>query len=174
MKKRILFCTLYFLSHVVNAQENDKKLPSYQIGIALAPLSNSITGFAYKTGIAFNFSADLKKINENFLLFGETGLILFSGNGSGRDKGPNGTFIPLILGANYVAENLKIGAGIGYSIFDSGDSEAGTVSGFTFSPRVSYSIGKFDLQAKYIRASTNSKYLWTDGSNYQYGIIYKF
>ena len=46
---------------------------------------------------------------------------------------------------DYITNNLKIGVGIGYSSFNSGDeTEAGTVSGLTFSPRISYAIGKFD------------------------------
>jgi hypothetical protein len=175
MKKLFLFFTTTFLFVVSNAQISEKKLPSFQVGIALAPLSNSITSISYNTGIAINVSADIKKINENLMLFGETGLILFPGNGSGSSyKSPDGTFIPFIFGANYISNNLKIGAGIGYSMFNSGDYEAGTVSGITFSPRVAYSIGKFDLQAKYINATSNSRYLWTNASNYQYGIIYKF
>ena len=93
----------------------------------------------------------------------------------GNYKRPNGTLIPIILGTNYITNNLKIGVGIGYSSFNSGDeTEAGTVSGLTFSPRISYAIGKFDAQFKYVSVSVNSKYAWVDPSHYQYGIVYKF
>jgi len=176
MKKFLLvICTITLFS-TSKAQDKIEKFPNFQLGIALAPLANSITSFGYKTGVAITVSADLKRLNEDFMLFGETGLVLFSGNGyDGNYKRPNGTLIPIILGTNYITNNLKIGVGIGYSSFNSGDeTEAGTVSGLTFSPRISYAIGKFDAQFKYVSVSVNSKYAWVDPSHYQYGIVYKF
>jgi hypothetical protein len=176
MKKFLLvICTITLFS-TSKAQDKTEKFPNFQLGIAIAPLANSMSSYGYKTGIAINVSANLKKLNEDIMLFGETGLVFFPGNGyDGNYKRTNGTLIPIILGANYITNNLKIGVGIGYSSFNSGDeTEAGTVSGLTFSPRISYAIGKFDAQFKYVSVSVNSKYAWVDPSHYQYGIVYKF
>jgi hypothetical protein len=175
MKQLLLLILSIGLISSAQAQDKIQKMPKFQAGISLAPLANSLTSIGYKTGVAINVAADLKKINDNFTLFGETGIVLFSGKGNdGSYKRPNGTLIPILAGVNYTSNNLKIGGGVGYSSFNTGDSEAGTVSGLTFSPRVSYSIGNFDVQFKYTSISVNSRYAWVDASNYQYGILYKF
>lgn len=165
MKKVLLFAVLSTVLLQLKAQENKAE---FKVGASLA-IPTGLLQLGHGIGYGVVFDADIYKINNNLNIYGEAGVLFFSGKSFLGDKAPTATHIPVLGGIRYKSNDFFVGVGIGYGYYNFGTGD-GSESGLSFSPNIGYSLSKVDIIAKYnstTTSSVNANYIGIGG-------VYKF
>ena len=165
MKKVLFIAILSTLLLQLKAQENKVQ---FKVGAALG-IPTGFLQLSHGIGYGVVLDADVYKISPTLNIYGETGVLFFSGKSFLGDKSPIATHIPILGGIRYKSTDFFVGLGIGYGYYNFGSGN-GSESGFSLSPNIGYSLSKVDIIAKYNSTTTSSV-----NANYiSIGGVYKF
>ncbi len=155
---------VFFITILVTLNTNAQRqyeTPKFRFSTGGGIVSGNFGGLSLN-GFGFDVIAKTD-ISETLEGFGQIGYNSFSGNidfGISAVK-IKSNLIPILMGVNYKAGNLKPGIGIGFTnanstVYDQYDRESGSDSGFTISPQLGYSFEKIDLVAQYFSISAST------------------
>lgn len=151
MKKIILTAAAVFAFSFANAQDGGFKLGAH-VGLPTGDL---------KEGYSLNLGLDVAyiwKVSDKFDAGVTTGYTTYLGKTVdlgvlGSFKAPNASFIPVAATGQYaIADNLFIGADLGYAVYAGNDGGDG---GFLYQPKFGYKTEKMEIYAGYKGISAN-------------------
>ncbi len=143
MKKISLFILLVVAISSANAQNKKVSFgvgPSIAVPTGFFQLANSV-GFGALGNVYIAQS-------DQFELYGQTGVQIFTGKSLFGENGGSSTQIPFMGGVRYNTNGFIIGLGLGGTLYKLG-GEPNSTFGFSINPSLGYSFGKFEVNANY-------------------------